>query len=347
MTYSTLPDDAIYEIISHLTNPFDIINCCYVNKQFNKVAMNQLLWKKICDDKISQDIMYWCYYGDYYYCYKMSYLMHDMIEIFGGLSVGDIIKETNIKWIGCDMTRLIGGLRYLSKLQTLDLSQNRIKLLPDFISNFTELKSFNISGNRLSKLPKNITYLENLERLNLDWNNFKEFPIELTMLTKLKELTIASNSIQFIPSEIKNMRSLRDLTIGGMNIVDLPDEMCELTCLRTLDISYNKFFKIPNCVYKLDKLIMLNASHNQINELSPEIANMTNLLGLYLNNNKIKNVPDEFEQLKNLQVASFSYNDLNKKINTKNMPKLVKCYTNTYSAVTENKSGVYNSLMHL
>jgi hypothetical protein len=84
-----------------------------------------------------------------------------------------------------------------SQLRTLDLSRNKLMLLPPCIGNLIQLESLNVSRNSLRGLPIEIGQLKALVHLNALSNNMRLrlLPIpELAQLPALQELDVRYNS---------------------------------------------------------------------------------------------------------------------------------------------------------
>jgi len=101
------------------------------------------------------------------------------------------------------------------KIVWLDLSGNRLRILPPEICHFTNLRLLNISSNRLTTLPAEIGQLTNLIWLNLSDNQLSILPAEIGQLTELVGLDLARNNLKFLPSEIGDLRKLTNLNLGN------------------------------------------------------------------------------------------------------------------------------------
>jgi len=159
----------------------------------------------------------------------------------------------------------------------LDLSKNKLKVLPDKISSLQKLKSLNISENKLSAgsvnsisslsalqtlligknqlgIKKNVS--EKLERggnynilpdlpsgikqLKIEQNSLTSIPMQMFSLTKLEKLDLSCNKISIIPSEISKLINLTELNLDHNNLVSVPEECGELKKLKSLSLRGNR-----------------------------------------------------------------------------------------------------------
>lgn len=74
-------------------------------------------------------------------------------------------------------------------LRTLELSGNRLNVIPDEIASFVNLKHLRISRNRLTKLPDSIGTLKKLESLYAADNALVNIPATISQLSHLKQVT--------------------------------------------------------------------------------------------------------------------------------------------------------------
>jgi Leucine-rich repeat (LRR) protein len=95
-----------------------------------------------------------------------------------------------------NMAEVPADLIKLSKLEGLDLSRNKIDILPDFIGevmvNLTEL---NLNHNALQSIPDNIENLTNMVKLNLSHNMLTGIPNCIKYLPNLKSIDLSYNPI--------------------------------------------------------------------------------------------------------------------------------------------------------
>jgi leucine-rich repeat protein SHOC2 len=100
------------------------------------------------------------------------------------------------------------GISNSKGLKEIYLRENIIEILNDSVNFLVSLEVLDLSNNRLKSLP-NLKQLKNLTTLSLANNDFNSFPKELLELGGLKELNFSFNKINSIPNDIYKMRNLR------------------------------------------------------------------------------------------------------------------------------------------
>ncbi|CAH0518638.1 unnamed protein product [Peronospora belbahrii] len=90
--------------------------------------------------------------------------------------------------------RLALALERVPQLQCLDLSNNKLRTLPDAVYTLQHLKTLNVQQNRLTTLSTDVEKLTELEMLNVCDNELKTLPVkQLETLEKLKTLQVVGN----------------------------------------------------------------------------------------------------------------------------------------------------------
>ena len=155
----------------------------------------------------------------------------------------------------------IGNLRYLEKLVVnkrsftsspidvifsivsltdLDLSLNKLTLLPEGIGGLTSLTKLNLAYNQLTTLPSGIQHLTSLTKLYLHDNQLTSLPEEIQHLTSLTKLDLAFNQLTSLPEGIQHLTSLTDLNLYDNQLTSFPEATQHLTSLRMLSLSMNQ-----------------------------------------------------------------------------------------------------------
>lgn len=115
----------------------------------------------------------------------------------------------------------------------LDLSNQGLTSVPQYVFAMTELQEFDLSVNNLTgALPAEIRHLKNLKVLNVSHNKMTGIPAEIGQLSNLVTLDYSYNQITGMPYEMANLKNLRTLNLTGNNFSeydlaiitkDLPD----------------------------------------------------------------------------------------------------------------------------
>jgi Leucine-rich repeat (LRR) protein len=121
----------------------------------------------------------------------------------------------------------VDALRRLRRLSLLDLSRNRIGVLPDDAFASLRLQTLKLADNDLTLAPGSLRGLESsLRNLNLKGTGLGQLPAALTNMTALAFLDLAQNDI----------RSLETLTVdqSGRRVLETLDSLTALNLERNM-----------------------------------------------------------------------------------------------------------------
>jgi Leucine-rich repeat (LRR) protein len=212
-------DDIIFELYKflHLT---DIIKCSLINKQFNRVTKNELLWKENIKEVIKFD-------GSYYESFKFNYGL-ERIKKWGGYK-NDIKKLYHQEYLGICRTMkfLPSQIGLLQNLQKLSLTHSGIKIVSPSIGLLQNLKILNLEHNLLETLPTQIGLMKNLQEIFLGYNLLTSIPSEMGNLYNLQTLGLSGNKLKTLPTELGKPITLKEIFIREMDII-VPDEIYQI-----------------------------------------------------------------------------------------------------------------------
>ncbi|EFJ52246.1 hypothetical protein VOLCADRAFT_116284, partial [Volvox carteri f. nagariensis] len=142
----------------------------------------------------------------------------------------------------CRLRQLPEEVLQLTELEELQLSGNCLTELPDSLSRLTALRRLGLAGNQLTQLPPGVGALTGLEGLWLHGNLIRRLPEQLGRLGGLRALSLAGNCLQAVPpGSLRGLTSLTDLTLAGNRLRSLPPgELEPLTRLRKLALNGNR-----------------------------------------------------------------------------------------------------------
>jgi len=146
----------------------------------------------------------------------------------------------------------------MKNLQSLNLSYNKIALLPSAIGDLRNLQSLDLGYNRIRSLPTTIGRLRNLERFDIRSNHISRLPSAIGKLRKLWMLDVDENELIVLPSAVSDLKNLEILSVSENNLESLPDSIDKLKQLERLHVNRNQLTKLPESFGKLKKLKKLD-----------------------------------------------------------------------------------------
>ncbi|WP_348799742.1 leucine-rich repeat domain-containing protein [Flavobacterium adhaerens] len=106
------------------------------------------------------------------------------------------------------MTEIPDNIANFTKLESLNMAENKVQTISPKIAELQELKDLNLSSNKLTEFPKVILELKNLKRLNINFNTISSLPDEMNQLSQLQNLDMISTNITSLPSSMIEMEQL-------------------------------------------------------------------------------------------------------------------------------------------
>ncbi|KAJ4476232.1 hypothetical protein J3R30DRAFT_3658258 [Lentinula aciculospora] len=165
--------------------------------------------------------------------------------------------------------------RFANHLKRLCLRQNHISILdPDVFRLLTKLEELDLYDNKIKDPGHALDHLSSLSILDLSFNLIRTIPESLSGLISLKTIYFVQNRISKITG-LNDLTSLRSLELGGNRIRKI----------ENLD-ALNKITKLEN-LSKLQKLEILSIQSNRITVIEG-LDKLTNLKELYLSHNGVK-----------------------------------------------------------
>ncbi|XP_076064859.1 uncharacterized protein LOC143038943 [Oratosquilla oratoria] len=176
-----------------------------------------------------------------------------------------------------------------TNLKTLDLSNNNISQMNDFLLQLQNLQSLYLRNNHITDdgLPKDLSVLKKLKEINLSGNQLNRIPEQLLQMTTLRYLYLGNNHITEVQPEIKNIQSLQVLNLGGNRLETVPDELGDLPKLAALVLCDNRLCKLPRAISRLKSLRSLLLHKNNLCCLPVEIVRLGGLTEISIRDNPL------------------------------------------------------------
>eukprot|EP01095_Lingulamoeba_sp_RSL-Kostka_P003371 TRINITY_DN14356_c0_g1_i1.p1 TRINITY_DN14356_c0_g1~~TRINITY_DN14356_c0_g1_i1.p1 ORF type:complete len:282 (+),score=16.94 TRINITY_DN14356_c0_g1_i1:115-960(+) len=167
------------------------------------------------------------------------------------------------------------GYVFTDNLKTLNITFTDLSILPESISRLVSLDTLDFSNNNLRIIPDDYGALTNLRVLLIYHNVIESIPDTIGNMVSLTKLDCKSNKISMITDNICFLTNLQTLCFQSNLIEELPESITNLSSLTDFDISINKLTSIDT-IENLPSLKLLNFFGNEI-ENFPDIRNLTSL----------------------------------------------------------------------
>ncbi|QSQ23236.1 TIR domain-containing protein [Pyxidicoccus parkwayensis] len=185
-------------------------------------------------------------------------------------------RAPTLSLTGLGLRALPESLRALNWLETLEIGQNNITHLPEWIGELTQLRFLGIREDGLQAFPASIIRLERLDTLLIIGVLPSLAQEELGRLSSLKRLALVGSKLTEVPSWIRGLRNLETLVLFSNRITTLPDWIGELQNLETLDLKNNHLTTIPLSLLESYSLNILRLEKNQALSIPVEILKTGN-----------------------------------------------------------------------
>ena len=183
---------------------------------------------------------------------------------------------------------LPASLGNLSRLEVLELQDNKITDLPDEIEQLVHLRILNISGNQVEAIPSGFFAQVPLIDLYASKNALKRSLFKLDTISHLQTLSLSGNALVSLgDSESISLPALKTLDVSNNRLANLPN-IESWTHLATMLVGDNKLKAIPDGFTALQNLRSADFTANDIREVDSSIALMDGLESLCLAANPLR-----------------------------------------------------------
>jgi Leucine-rich repeat (LRR) protein len=205
----------------------------------------------------------------------------------------------------------------IRQLTCMDLRDNRIEILPDGIRALTTLMTLNISQQYLKYPPIHVAFFSelNLKSEKVDLEHFFKFVTATSPDDNKLVFKVVAYGLTFIPDPWIVGDSYSDAQTVSLcdNMMTMQHDndfhfFARMKQLTSLDLSGNYIIEIPGFFSALVKLKFLNIARNSISEISPMLLSLIELESLSIDNNKIATIPNGITSLLKLQFLSLKGN---------------------------------------
>ncbi|MGB0840414.1 MAG: hypothetical protein ACPGXL_09750, partial [Chitinophagales bacterium] len=118
-----------------------------------------------------------------------------------------------------------------------------------------KLTHLDLSNCRLKQLPNSFKHCENVEFIDLSNNALETFPTALLHLTRLKRLHLDENQIRSIPDDINRLVHLETIYLHKNPLTTLPKALLKLQQVQIFTFDSTHFKAFPEVILYLGKLL--------------------------------------------------------------------------------------------
>ncbi len=136
---------------------------------------------------------------------------------------------------------LEAALRDPEKVFKLQLTQKKLKVVPDDIRKLTNLNALDLGRNKLKELPAWMGELVNMQEFRAPRNKFTEMPAVVCQWKHLKRLDMHQNQLPGLPPCMGDLTELVSLDLWSNDLETFPDELKGMIGLRFLDLRVIQF----------------------------------------------------------------------------------------------------------
>lgn len=216
------------------------------------------------------------------------------------------------------MKTLIFSLCLTTLFQTSIFSQCvQCDDLTEALKSPLDVKSLDLSHEKLKIIPREIEKLSALEELDLSYNSIENITLDLNKLPLLQIINFSNNrSLDlFTTSDNFFSSNLKSLNFSNCNLFFVPENFSHLKALESLDLSNNLLSFLPQSFGDLGRLKNLNLSSNNLKSDNFFLGQLWELEELNLADNpkcNLENIFISLQNKKNLQELTITQTASNK-----------------------------------
>lgn len=293
---------------------------------------------------------------------KINLSYNEFLDVEQVFTVLQEMNLTSISLEGCKLPFFPYQLAKIKLLNSLNISNNYIRDLPDNFSELTGLINLNIAMNYLDSIHAGLNTLPNLEILDLSFNtnvfidhliNSKlDFPrlqeVKLVGVRNFpKTLNLRNGKLAKLDLSETSFKKIEQLSTDSFKVDHIIAKDCkklnyEFACktlqnsgVKKLEISSSELERLPTGVQRMKELEELNITESKINYLT-SLNNHKNLHRISIKSDELSTIFSSVSRLQGLEYLNIKDTD----IKSEEVVKLVEHFPNAEIVYDPQKQGI-------
>jgi Leucine rich repeat/Leucine Rich repeats (2 copies) len=173
--------------------------------------------------------------------------------------------------LAADLTAVPSEVLTLAEsLEILNLSDNRLSDLPDWLPELKKLRVLFCSNNAFCSVPEIVGRCPALEMVGFKSCQISTLPAA-ALPPGLRWLILTDNQLTELPPELGGCARLQKLMLSGNRLTALPPELAQCRQLELLRLGANQFAAFPDWLWDLPALAWLGVGGNPCTEIQPPV----------------------------------------------------------------------------
>ena len=211
------------------------------------------------------------------------------------------------------IAHVAGDLTRLPHLEVVHLDRNALESLPErALGSLLRLRDLDVSENKLRLLPESLP-VETLARLACGGNDrIESLPESIGRCVRLAELLAPRCRLRALPDSFGALHALVRVDLSGNQLERISEEAARgFGATRELDVSRNKLVELPEAFgFSAPHALRVDARENKISRLPRSIGAMKKLAELYVGSNALEALPETLGDCDALATLDVSGNAL-------------------------------------
>ncbi|RNA35469.1 leucine-rich repeat-containing 57 isoform X2 [Brachionus plicatilis] len=155
----------------------------------------------------------------------------------------------------------------MENLKTLNISNNKIESISGEIGRCVKLESLDMSHNLLKDIPNSVNQLKNLKKISINNNQLTRIPKELSQLTQLDFVDLSSNKIKEIEDYVENFYCI-ELNLNENKIKSISEKISACPRLKVIRLEKNclQVSSLPVSILKDSQVSLINFDGNHFSK---------------------------------------------------------------------------------